>query len=84
MGEVRAVHDRYDRGGVMALQTGDLVRYRPFEGVPTYALVMRPPLNTPVRETEIMWMGDPYTANFGEIGWVVEKNLELVSRAGEE
>jgi hypothetical protein len=45
---------------------------------------MRPPLNTPVRETEIMWMGDPYTANFGEIGWVVEKNLELVSRAGEE
>ncbi len=68
----------------MSLQPGDLVRYRPFEGVPTYALVMRPPLNTPVRETEIMWMGDPYTANFGEIGWVVEKNLELVSRAGEE
>ena len=68
----------------MSLQPGDLVRYRPFMGVPTYALVMRPPLNTPVRETEIMWMGDPYTANFGEIGWVVEKNLELVSRAGEE
>jgi hypothetical protein len=68
----------------VSLQPGDLVRYRPFEGVPTYALVMRPPLNTPVRETEIMWMGDPYTANFGEIGWVVEKNLELVSRAGEE
>ncbi|NDC24235.1 MAG: hypothetical protein EBZ49_08925 [Proteobacteria bacterium] len=68
----------------MSLQPGDLVRYRPFKGVPTYALVMRPPLNTPVRETEIMWMGDPYTANFGEIGMVVEKNLELVSRAGEE
>ena len=68
----------------MSLQPGDLVRYRPFEGVPTYALVMRPPLSTLRRETEIMWMGDPYTANFGEIGWVVEKNLELVSRAGEE
>lgn len=68
----------------MSLQPGDLVRYRPFKGVPTYALVMRPPLNTPRRETQIMWMGDPYTANFGEIGMVVEKNLELVSRAGEE
>jgi hypothetical protein len=68
----------------VSLQPGDLVRYRPFKGVPTYALVMNPPLNTLKRGTEIMWMGDPYTANFGEIGWVVEKNLELVSSAGEE
>ena len=73
---------------MMALMPGDLVKYVPFgiEKRPlALALVMGRSTMEGVMDgvVEIMWMGDP-TANFGDIAWVVEENLELVARAGEE